>query len=145
MSTDFFTQTAKKRAEAIAEMDAKTFAPLIRNHLVQLFRKAHAKDKGLTGMRAIMGSAFADGTFTEYEEGQEPFKREASDWEPRNRGQPGAADVLAFLQAVHDYDGLLYNGGANDLPYIDDITLADLETTRAKKGKVWGKHSPYRR
>lgn len=137
MQNDFFQTVANRRADAIAKLDADTFAPLIRNHLLQLFRAAHAKDKGLTGVLAAMGRAVPTGVFAAHD-GDESSRDEASNWEPTTNWQPNSPEVYAFLRAVHDYDSLLCNGGSNDLPYIADITPADLITTRAKKAAIHG-------
>ncbi len=137
MSNDFFTQIKTRREDAIAALDASTFAPAIRNHLIQLFRKAHAKDSGLTGVLVGMGCALGTGTYTGTLDG-ETRKDDARDWGNQVVTSP---EVHAFLKAVNEYSGLL----CPDLPYIDDITVADLTTTRAKKAAIHGpKGSRYR-
>lgn len=140
---DFFKTIQDRRAEAIAKLDAETFAPLIRNHLVQLYRKAHAKDAGLLGVLVGMGRAFPRGDYLckgDNEPNAHPDDKarllDASDWLPGQYDslQPKHAETLAFFVAVHEYADQL----CHTLPYIDDITPADLETTRAKKSAIHG-------
>ncbi len=145
MSTDFFTQTAERRASAIAELDAQTFAPLIRNHLVQLFRKAHAKDKGLTGVVVGMGGCVPRGQYLSrgdetpdaHPDDREPRLYEASDWDADQYDmlQPKHPETLAFLDAVRLYDEALAR-----FVVCDDITLDDLQTTRTRKAAIYGPH-----
>ncbi len=131
---DFFQQVKERRETAIAELDAEKFAPLIRNHLVQLFRAAHAKDSGLTGFSWVMGSGSADGVYsTIYDDGEKATRR-GLDYDPRNRDKPEHPETLAFLEAVREYVDRIYNG----LPYAGHITLDDLTTTRAKKAAIHG-------
>ncbi len=135
MSTDFFTQAAERRADAIARLDAETFAPLIRNHLLQLFRKAHAKDHGLTGCIVGMGLASATGRYLMAKRNDEGEIQagEARDWR-FGGGAPMYQEAADFLAAVKNYSERL----CDSLPYINDIALADLQTTRAKKAAIYG-------
>ena len=131
--SNFFDTITKRRADAIAELDEKTFAPLIRNHLVQLFRNAQAKDKGLKGVLCGMGTAIPHGIYsTHYDEadGGEALKEEARNWSMR----PDFPEVSEFFDAVAAYSDEYMN-----LPDIGDITPADLETRGGKKAKI---HSP---
>jgi len=149
MTKDFFSEVAERRADAIAALDHETFAPLIRNHLVQLFRKAHTKDHGLTGCIVGMGVASATGRYllAERDEEGKIQATEARDYR-FGGGAPMYQEVADFLLAVKGYCERL----CDTLPYINDITLADLETTRAKKVKIygpqgsrsWGRHASIR-
>ena len=139
MTKTFFDELADKREEAISELDRTKFGPMIRNHLVQLFRKAHAVEPRLTGVIVGMGRAFATGRYVVTDmdrDGKrrvgEPYDQDASDFGFLG-GNPVSNEVWDFLKAVEDYAGKLCNG----LGYINDITLDDLKTRSSEKAKVW--------
>lgn len=135
MSKDPLAQIAAHIAERKAAVDAE-FAPLVRNHLVQLFRAAHAVEPTLTGMTAGMGTATIDGEYTYVDEDGEHLT-EANGWKHGSRKRDAKHDAVAeWLAAVADYSDRL----CAELPYVDDITLDDLTTERSKRAKVWGKH-----
>lgn len=140
MSKDFFAQVADRRADAIAELDAKTFAPLIRNHLVQLFRKAHEKDGGLEGLWMGMGSATPKGCYllaARDDEGNIATAN-ALDWGYK-AGAPMYQEVADFFSAAKAYtDRICHPRAYEALPEVSDITPADLEPRRVKKARVWG-------
>lgn len=139
---DFFQTVQDRRAKAFDELDRKTFEPLIRNHLVQLFRAAHAVQPQLTGAIVGMGGAIPRGQYLsrgDKEPGAHPEDGprmwDACEWDADRGAMYHAAfpAVEAWLQAVRDYDQSL----AHDLA-CDDITPADLVTTRAKKAAIHG-------
>jgi hypothetical protein len=139
MPKDFFSQVAERRETAIAKLDAETFAPLIRNHLVQLYRAAHAVEPKLTGVLCAMGAAFPRGEYRaqSVSDPSEKVTDKASEWDDKSDWQPiqpGRATVCDFFRAVREYEAYLCNG----LPYINDITPADLTTGRAKKAAIHG-------
>ncbi len=134
MNTDPLDRIAEQLAARKAALDAE-FAPKVRNHLVQLFRKAHAVEPKLTGLIAAQGTACARGEYSMTEDGETWTKR-AHEWSATQITQPAPA-VRAFLSAVAAYSDRICAGRADDLPYIADITPADLEPNTAKRAAVW--------
>jgi hypothetical protein len=133
---DSLAQFADQIVARKQAIDAE-FAPKVRNHLVQLFRKAHAVDPGLTGVIAAQGSACATGHYTVTEDG-EAWEKQAHEWSDRQIAK-AKPEVETFLAAVLDYSDHICAGKQDDLPYIEDITLDDLETRTAKRARVWRK------
>ena len=135
---DLFSQLANKRAAHIAEIDTLLIAPVIRNHLLQLFRAAHAVEPTLKGVLCGNGTAVIPGTYLkEYEDG-ESQSVQCCHWHEHDRAQPKHPETLAFMVAVYQYADRICSGRGDELPYINDITLDDLKTGRAKKAQVWG-------
>lgn len=141
MTKNFFDDLGEKRRDAFNELDRTKFGPMIRNHLVQLFRKAHAVEPRLTGVIVGMGRAFATGRYfvTDMDrDGKqrvgEPYDQDASDFSFLG-GNPVSDEVWDFLKAVEDYASKLCSG----LGYINDITLADLKTRSSVKARVWNR------
>ncbi len=130
---DFFDNISKKREAHFSKLDQEEFVPKIRNHLVQLFRKAHVKEPGLTGMICGNGGAVATGTCFVYCGSVESGKISAQHWDSQSNLELKEPDIRAFLDAVNQYGSSIFSG----LPYIDEITLDDLKTTRSKKSKVF--------
>jgi hypothetical protein len=139
MKKDYFSEIAERRETAIAELDENTFAPMIRNHLVQLFRKAHAVEPTVTGIKIGMGGTAVGGEYVTVYDGGETLSKRCTQWDSKSCDQPKHPETLALFEAAERYQD-----NYMELPSIADITLADLETSRAKKSKVWGKNSPYR-
>jgi hypothetical protein len=141
MTKTFFDDLADKREEAIVELDRTKFGPMIRNHLVQLFRKAHTVDPELGDIVVGMGTATIKGTFLcrgddEGEPGEDgPRQLSAGDWAEDSCKDywPVHQETLDLLRAVAAYSDRLCNG----LGYINDITLDDLKTRSSEKAKVW--------
>ncbi len=134
----FFDQLAARRSDEIAALDAAKFAPAIRNHLLQLFRKAHAKDHALEGLAVGMGAATAKGRYllaARDDEGNLATAK-ALDWE-YGAGAPMYQEVSDFFTAAKSYSDRI-SARHDDLPYIADITLADIETRGMKKAKIHG-------
>lgn len=147
MKPSLFDKLATLRAARIEAIDAQEIAPRIRNHLLQLFRAAHAVEPGLTGVICGMGHADLCGEYMAkgdqeldaHPDDKGPLRRDAGHWDESDTGttcEPIQAATQAFFLAVSEYDGLV--GGDRGLPYIDDITLDDLKTTRAKKAAIHG-------
>lgn len=129
MKENFFTTISDQRADRIAQADVAV-SHAIRNHLVQLFRKAHKDEPNLTGVVSGMGRATPRGCYAkEYEDG-ETLMANASNWSIKDRAQPVSSNVRAFFQAVADYSDHICSGPYNGLPYIQDITSDDLKTRR---------------
>ncbi len=150
MNKNTLDQFAEQIAERKAQIDAE-FAPKLRNHLVQLFRKAHAVDPKLTGLIAAMGRAVPTGQFlnkgdpsSEFAEDREPRLHDAGDWlaEQCDEYHPLHPETLAFFEEVAAYDDRLCAQRADDLPYVDDITPADLTPERVKRSRVWKRTHP---
>ncbi len=146
MNTSPLDRFAEQIAARKAEIDAE-FAPKLRNHLIQLFRKAHAVEPGLRGVEAYNGLAILRGEYLTqgerdpgaHPDDQKPTTRDASDWTERNyQGlQPKRPEVAAFFLAVKEYEERTMIEGEGHLPYIDSITPADLEPNTAKRAAVW--------
>jgi len=110
------------------------FAPLVRNRLVQLFRKAHEVEPNLTGVAVGMGTATATGSYTiTYEDGEQRQERGCY-WHSDTRVKVHPS-VNAFLAEVAAYSHRLCGGRPDDLPYVSDITLADLPPPPRKRRK----------
>ena len=143
MTKNFFDDLADKREAAIAELDNTKFAPAIRNHLVQLFRKARAVDPELGDIAVGMGTATIKGTFLcrgddEGEPGEDgPRQLSAGDWAEDSCKDywPVHQETLDLLRAVNAYSDRLCDG----LGYINDITLDDLKTRSSEKARVWNR------
>ena len=129
MKENFFTAITERRANRIAQADVAV-AHAMRNHLVQLFRKAHKDEPRLEGAINCMGRAVPTGRYTKIYEDGKAFLECASNWHVKDRAQPASANVRAFFQAVSDYSERLSGGPYDGLPYIGDITLDDLKTRR---------------
>lgn len=128
MSTDPLSRIAQRIADAKEAVD-REFAPLVRNHLVQLFRMAHAVEPDLTGMVAGMGVASPTGTYIR-EDGE---TQQASDWRFLGGSKAKHPTTEAWLAEVDAYSDRLCRHDEHDLPYVRDITLDDLETPTTRK------------
>jgi len=144
----FFSEVLADRDEAIAKMDREKFTPIIRNHLVQLFRKAHEVEPRLTGVTVGMGRATAKGVYTITDTEGSTRVGDPRDQDARDFGYMGGLpvhnEVLDFLRAVEDYSNCLcggFGGLCDGLGYINDITLDDLVTNSSTKAKMWRKRS----
>lgn len=135
MSDNFFDTVSEKRQSAFAELDKTKFGPMIRNHLVQLFRKARAVDTGLIGVIIGMGGISCKGTFMgRYDdEPNDVIEIEANDYRYKGGFTVEHPEVEDFLEACNEYDE---SGLACDVP-VADITLDDLKTRSSEKAKVW--------
>lgn len=136
MTKNFFDDLGEKRRDAFNELDRTKFGPAIRNHPVQLFRKAHAVDPGLTGLIFGAGDCSIQGkVYVRWDDGPEAdaVKFGANNYKyvgGVTAEHPEAAD---FLEACEEY---AESGLAYDCP-IADITLDDLKTRSSEKAKVW--------
>lgn len=124
----FFEDICNKRNELIASIDRIHIVPAIRNHLVQLFQKAHAVEPGLTGMDCGMGSVTVNGTYSpagypdsEFEDERNPDPFEAWKWTERSVWQPKHPETLEWLGAVNEFAN-----NFSELPDIGRITVKDL-------------------
>lgn len=137
MTKNFFDDLGEKRRDAFNELDRTKFGPAIRNHLVQLFRKAHAVDPELGDIVVGMGTATIKGTFLCRGDapGVGPRQISADDWFEESPVEywPVHQETLDLLRAVNAYSDRLCDG----LGYINDITLDDLKTRSSEKAKVW--------
>lgn len=134
MTKTFFDNLAEKRESDIAMLDRTKFGPMIRNHLVQLFRKAHAVDDGLEGVLVGMGGISIQGTFRAcYNDDCSYAQITANDYKYMGGITVEHPEAEAFLKACEEYDEC---GLACDVP-IADITLDDLKTRSSVKAKVW--------
>ncbi len=129
---------AARLSDRKAVIDAE-FAPLVRNHLVQLFRAAHAKDNCLTGMSVGMGVASGCGLYAVVYDDGETGEYRATSWHPHNCAGAKHQEVTAWLAEVANYSDRICTGQSDALPYVNDITLADLTTERVKRAKVWNR------
>lgn len=134
MNKDPLAFLAKRIAARKEAIDAE-FAPLVRNHLVQFFRKAHAVEPGLTGVIVGNGIACVAGQYSVTENG-DTWTRPGHEWSEMQifKCKP---EVEAFMTTVRDYSDRLCSRSADALPYVSDITLDDLVTERSKKARVW--------
>ena len=142
----FFDDLGARREAEMASMDRRIYEPAIRNHLVQLFRKAHADDPELTGVLFGMGGFSIQGNYitagdptSEFPEEREQVFHPCNDWVPRiyDSHQPRSEATRLFFKTMEAYSQ--HAGTREDpLPLIDvDITLNDLESRSSKKAKVW--------
>ena len=109
----------EKIAERIREekdlVEAK-YSPIVRNHLLQLFRKAQKKDKKLESIRTINGAVFVNGTYLcndgEYRElCLRVYPDQYEEYLPKK------IDTKNLFDAAKTYSDYLCNG----LPYIETI------------------------
>ena len=135
MTKNFFDDLGEKRRDAFNELDRTKFGPAIRNHLVQLFRKARAVDPGLMGLIVGMGGCSAKGThYGRYDdEPNEVIEMDAGDFCYSGGRTCEHSETADWLNACHEYDE---SGLACDVPILD-ITLDDLKTRSSEKAKVW--------
>jgi hypothetical protein len=134
--SDFFSKIEDRRSAEISVIDRK-YAVEIRNHIVQLFRKAQAKAPGLTGVLVGMGTATPSGTYeTTYEDTGETVEVDACDWKYRGNVDPKHQEITEFFKVVDEYSDKYM-----ELPCIGDITLDDLESRSAKKTELWKRRS----
>ena len=136
MTKNFFDDLGEKRRDAFNELDRTKFGPAIRNHLVQLFRKARAVDPGLMGLIVGMGDCSAKGTYYgRYDDDLDVFaiEMDVGDFRYTDSRTCEHPEVAAWLNACYEYDE---SGLAYDCP-IADITLDDLKTRSSEKAKVW--------
>jgi hypothetical protein len=129
---DPLAQFAERIAERKQAIDAE-FAPLIRNHLVQLFRKAHAVDPELTGAIFGMGAVSPKGFYI-CKDGEKVLARDYfyCNFEPEH------AATKEWLATLSDYSENYLCAQHNGLPYVSDITVDDLLSSpvRERKGKL---------
>lgn len=130
---DFFETLTKRRADAIAKLDADTFAPAIRNHLLQLYRAAHAVEPTLTGIKTGMGGATPCGEYVKQYDDGETLTESATQWHAECMAQPKHSETRDFFAAVAAYSDAFMT-----LPDVGDIAPADLVTGRAKKAAIHG-------
>jgi hypothetical protein len=129
----FLDKLATLRAARIEVMDAQEIAPKIRNHLLQLFRAAHAVEPTIEGIIAGNGSAIVRGEYLALYEDNDTLPTRCTNWHEDNGAQPKHPETRALLAAVAEYADNICAGG--DFPYIDDITLDDLTPASAKRAK----------
>jgi hypothetical protein len=123
MPKDTLSQIADDLEAKRAALDAE-FVPKVRNHLIQLFRKAHKVDPKLTGVNVGMGTACATGKYIRDEDGESVLAR---DREYIGGMKARHVETEVWLNEVHRYSSeFLCNGRADQLPEINDITLKDL-------------------
>ncbi len=126
-NTDPLSRIAERIAAAKAAVD-REFAHLVRNHLVQLFRLAHAIEPGLTGAKMGMGTAAASGTYTRtYEDTGERSPAQAVYWNA-DSGEELPPAVLAWFEELERYSLCLCSRRGDELPEVRDITLDDILT-----------------
>lgn len=130
----YFDKMNAKRERMIAEVDTKLSVE-IRNHLVQLFRKAHAADPGIEGLLCGMGGISIQGTFkARYtDEPETVVDRDCNDYKYCGGVIVEHPEAEEFLEACEEYDSSCL---AQTSP-VDDITLDDLVSRSVKKAKVW--------
>ena len=112
-----------QRLEARRKTLNEEFAKEIRAYFIALFKEAHRVEPKLQGMDTAMGVASASGYYTATFENETENKR-ACNWSPKQLAK-GLPEVETFLAEVHDYSSRLLIS-RKSLPFIDDITVADL-------------------
>lgn len=122
-SMSFLKNINKERNQRVSQIDKDFTLPAIRAHLIELFKKAHAKDDRLTGVYVGMGTAIGVGEYAcFYEEENEIVYQKAFDFKYRGP-LPMYKETIDFLQAVSDYSDLAVDYSN----YIKDITLDDIK------------------